>query len=232
MSDKSFAITFSGKLVEGASRERVMANVAALFKVEVAKVERLFSGKPVVIKKGLDKATAQKYQVALKKVGAIASVVDIAALQQAKQQKPAAASRPKEETPVAPEKRKSVGLTKSVVKAAPQSLDAFSDVEIDKPGVVLVEHQEPAPPQIDTSHLDMGEAGETLVELPQAPEPQIDTGDLSVDQSGEKLVETEEPPPLDVDVSTMTMDEPGVVLVEHEEPEEPEIDTSKLSLSE
>ena len=54
MSEKTFEVVFQGQLVEGAALEKVKANVAALFKVDVAKVERLFTGATVSIKKGVD----------------------------------------------------------------------------------------------------------------------------------------------------------------------------------
>ena len=79
MSGNTFAVVFSGKIAAGASADRVKANVAKLFKVEVAKVERLFTGARVAIKKGLDEATAKKYQMALAKAGAICDVVKVAA---------------------------------------------------------------------------------------------------------------------------------------------------------
>jgi hypothetical protein len=41
MSETRYDVVFSGKLVEGAAVDQVKANVARLFKVEVAKVERL-----------------------------------------------------------------------------------------------------------------------------------------------------------------------------------------------
>jgi len=71
MSGNTFEVVFDGKLVEGASVDQVKQNVATLFRVEVAKVERLFSGERVVIKKGIDEAAAKKYQLALLKAGAV-----------------------------------------------------------------------------------------------------------------------------------------------------------------
>ncbi len=174
MSQNSFAVVFNGKLVEGAEIDQVKRNVAALFKVDVAKVERLFSGATVAIKKGVDEQTATKYRAALHKAGAICRVVDTAA----------------KATPA---------------QEAPSKSSALEGAVLDAPGTVLVEHEEVAAPQIDTSG-------------------------MSMDAVGAELTEHEEVAPLQVDTSSMRMDEPGVTLVEHEETPEPEIDTSRLSL--
>lgn len=234
MSDAKYDVIFSGRLIEGAAEDQVKANVAMLFKTEVAKIERLFDGSPAVIKKGVDAQTAKKYLLAMKKAGAIceARVVGQAVEQPSAAETPAAkeaGTRRRSEAEIAAGEG---GQTKYVIKEAPKGLGALASADIDEPGVVLVEHREPPPPQVDTSGLSMDEPGAVLVEQEQAePELQVDTSGLSMDEPGVTLVEGEEVPELEVDTSELSMDEPGVIIVEHEEPEEPEIDTSKLSLS-
>ena len=232
MSQDTFEVVFSGKLVEGAAAEQVKANVAALFKVEVAKVERLFSGAQVAIKKGVDEATAKKYQLALHKAGAITQVVNRAAAPTPSAPRPAApaaaAVAPRVEDPV--DSAAASGLQKSVVKAPPPGLGELAGANIDAPGTTLVEHQEVAPPQIDTSALHMDQVGVELVEHQEVPPPQVDTSALSMGVPGEILAEEEPVEPLEVDLSEMTLDEPGATLVEHEEVAPPQIDTSKLKL--
>lgn len=242
MSDKTFEVVFNGKLVEGAAPEKVKANVAALFKVEVAKVERLFSGATVSIKKGVDEATAKKYQMALHRAGAITGVVNRAAAAAPKtaaaQAAPAKASTTAQaKKPAAPAARAparpsaaDVGLKKSVVKQAPAGAGELGAAGIDAPGTVLVEHQDLPEPQIDTSALSMDQAGVELIEHEAIPEPEFDLGGISMGEEGEALGEEAPFEPLDVDTSGMSMDEPGVTLAEHEEVPEPQIDTSKLSL--
>jgi len=235
MSQNTFEVVFSGKLVEGAAPEKVKANVAALFKVEVAKVERLFSGATVSIKKGVDEATAKKYQMALHKAGAITQVVnrDAAA---ASSPKPATAKSAATAKPAAPQGQKpaasatEVGLQKSVVKPAPAGVGELASAAVDAPGTVLVEHQDLPEPQIDTSALSMDQPGVELTEHQEVPEPEVDISGLSMGEEGEVLGQESPFEPLQVDVSGMSMDEPGVTLVEHEEAEKPEIDTSNLSL--
>ncbi len=67
----TYDLIFSGEIDDSVGEEKVRQNVAALFKASPAQVEKLFSGKTVVLKNGLDEATAKKYQAALKKAGAV-----------------------------------------------------------------------------------------------------------------------------------------------------------------
>ena len=241
MSQKTFEIVFSGKLIEGAAPEKVKANVAALFKVEVAKVERLFSGATVSIKKGIDEATAKKYQMALHRAGAITQVVNRAgaatpeATAAGTAPAKAAAATPQQAaaTPKSATTEKSaadMGLQKSVVKQAPSDVGELASAGIDAPGTVLVEHQDIPRPEIDTSSLQLDLPGAELIEHEEVIEPEFDLSGISLGEEGEALGEETPFEPLEVDVSTISMDKPGVTLKEHEEVPEPQIDTSKLSL--
>jgi len=91
-----YQVVFEGKLTGELPPDEVKRNLSALFKMKAEQVDALFSGKPVVIKKDIDQATALKYQAAFKKAGAICAVLSDAAEntgQRAKPQ-PAAASAP------------------------------------------------------------------------------------------------------------------------------------------
>lgn len=242
MSDKRYDVIFSGKLGEGAAVDQVKANVARLFKVEVAKVERLFSGSPVVLKKAVDGATAKKYMLAMKKAGAICEA-RLAKPAAAPAQTAAPAAQPRQKAASAPPAAAATGKssaeiaageggeTKYVIKAPPAGLGELAGANVDDPGTVLVEHRDIPPPQVDTSGLSMDAPGATLVEHEPVPEPQVDTSGLSMDEPGVTLVAQQEAPELEVDLSGLSMDEPGVTIVEHKEPEKPDIDTSKLSLT-
>lgn len=77
MSADTYEVAFSGEIAEGADLEKVKANVAQMFKADAAKLAHLFSGKRVVIKKGIDQQTAMKYQAALTKAGAVCEVANL-----------------------------------------------------------------------------------------------------------------------------------------------------------
>jgi hypothetical protein len=175
MSQKTFDVVFSGELLEGAPLEKVKANVAALFKVEVAKVERLFSGATVAIKTGLDEQTATKYQMVLKKAGAICQVVNRAAAPAVAKPVAAAPTAAKAAPDATGESSAALGLQKSVVKKPPQGVGEFDGANIDAAGTVLVEHQGVPEPQIDTSELSLDQVGAELTEHEEVAVPQVDT---------------------------------------------------------
>ena len=69
MSDNRFNIVFDGTLLPGVDITTAKLNLAALYKSEVAAVERLFSGQTVTLKQGLSQPEAQTYLQALTKTG-------------------------------------------------------------------------------------------------------------------------------------------------------------------
>lgn len=76
MAQENYDLVFRGELVRGAELAQAKRNIAQLFKVDNTKVESLFSGKAIVLKKGLDFATANKYRVAIKKAGCRVDVLE------------------------------------------------------------------------------------------------------------------------------------------------------------
>ena len=75
MEEILYSAIFRGKITEGQDIEKVKKNLAELFKVNSEKIERLFSGNPVTIKKNMDHTTAMKYKAAMEKAGALCSIV-------------------------------------------------------------------------------------------------------------------------------------------------------------
>ncbi len=68
--DNRYHVRLTGELMGGANADRVAANLARLFKMPHEKAALLVSGKPRVVKKDADEATARKFQVALRQAGA------------------------------------------------------------------------------------------------------------------------------------------------------------------
>ncbi|ARN74190.1 hypothetical protein [Oceanicoccus sagamiensis] len=71
---ESYSVVVTGKIAEGFELSQVKGNVGKLFKLDDAKVEKLFAGKPVAIRRGVEKGQALKLRAALAKAGAIAAV--------------------------------------------------------------------------------------------------------------------------------------------------------------
>ena len=71
----SHSIVFTGKIREGATPEETRRNLAEMFKIgDPAILERVFSGKPVILKKGLDESEAHKQEMILYMAGAVCEV--------------------------------------------------------------------------------------------------------------------------------------------------------------
>jgi len=73
--DERFDIIFEGHLKEGASLPEVKRKLAALFKLDEARIEQLFQRAPVTIKRNLTRAEAVKYDRAFEQTGAESRIV-------------------------------------------------------------------------------------------------------------------------------------------------------------
>ena len=71
---ENYNIVFEGNVADGYGVEEVKKNLAALYKVDVERIDRLFSKPVVVLKSKLDRDSAMKYQKAFLKAGAMCKV--------------------------------------------------------------------------------------------------------------------------------------------------------------
>jgi hypothetical protein len=77
MADQQYQVVFRGEIAPDARIEEVKANLAKLFKTDDARIERLFSGKAIVLKKGLRQEDGERYRILLNKAGALCEVVPL-----------------------------------------------------------------------------------------------------------------------------------------------------------
>lgn len=71
-----FEVVFSGEIYAAVDPVKVRSDMARIFKQPPEKVHQLFDGRTWVLKDGLDRATAERYQVELAKIGVISEVRD------------------------------------------------------------------------------------------------------------------------------------------------------------
>ncbi|SDT87735.1 Uncharacterized membrane protein YhaH, DUF805 family [Pseudomonas pohangensis] len=71
MTEPLFKVVFSGELLPGFALDTVRENLAKLFKSDLGKIDHLFTGKAVVLKRDLKAADADKYLAALHNAGAL-----------------------------------------------------------------------------------------------------------------------------------------------------------------
>ena len=77
MSDQ-YRLVFAGEVLEGQHPAVVKKRLATILKLTDERMDLLFAGKPVVIKKIVDKQAAARYQAAFKKAGARLRVLPLA----------------------------------------------------------------------------------------------------------------------------------------------------------
>ncbi len=241
----TYAIVFSGEIVDGFETISVKAHLAKMLKASPEKMKVLFSGKPIVLKRTADKAEAAKYGGALKKVGANVKVKIIKGEAPAAAT-PQAAPSPAESAPAAPT---AVSPDTSNLSLAPNEgnlvdpapptaapdldLSAISLAEND--GTPLVEPTPDVAVEIDVSAMSVAENDGTPLVEPSAPVEKVDAPDFGLDAPG-AVLETlkEEIEELNPDTSGMSLAFPGSDLLDPEEkdqgppPKAP--DTSKLSV--
>jgi hypothetical protein len=70
MDNKKYNVVITGKVIDGYDLESVKRNVAEKFKIPDKNIDRMFSGRPFVVKKNVDWNTARKYHGILKSAGA------------------------------------------------------------------------------------------------------------------------------------------------------------------
>jgi|GEM_PF-4471614 len=75
MKNQPCNVVFDGTIEPGRDVDEVKKGLASLFKKDVSEISHFFSGDPVVMKKNIDPATAAKYQAALRRAGAICTIV-------------------------------------------------------------------------------------------------------------------------------------------------------------
>ncbi|MGB5465328.1 MAG: hypothetical protein WBM84_04520 [Sedimenticolaceae bacterium] len=136
---QSFDIYFLGQTLPEADASAVRRGVAKLFKVEDDAVERLFSGKPVRVKKGQDAEAASRYRAAFREIGALVQIV------------PAGSPAPQAVTPATIESGDPAAHDPAT---SPPEPGASGDFGLAEPGVILDETSPPPPADIDTGDLE------------------------------------------------------------------------------
>lgn len=122
-----YEVAFSGELMPGFEDARVRANMAKLFSADAKRIAALFSGRRIVIKSGLDKAAAQKYQLVLARAGAKVQIAVVGAAQPAAA--PAAAAAPAPAP--APKAKPAAAAQPAVERPAMPATDNLPELKVD-----------------------------------------------------------------------------------------------------
>jgi hypothetical protein len=251
MATISYEVSFSGILAEGSDPAQVRRNLAELFKTDLQRIERLFCGKSIVIKSNLDQTSALKYQVAMRRAGAVCTIEERGS-ESAQSTSPSIqptdgqgsdiqeSQAPVDKTPVESNEIRNEISSASLAPAGSVLIEHedvrapeidVSAISLAPQGSDLVEHTRIEPPAIDISSMTLAPQAGDLVEHKEVEAPSIDTGALDLAPAGGDLVELAKVDPFEVDTSSMSIAETGARLVEQDDqPAPPPPDTGHLSV--
>lgn len=203
MSDVRYNLVFSGDIVPGADIEAVKQNLARLFKVDAPRVDAMFSGKDVVLKKDADQATAMKFRAVLKQAGAQCRMVEVGTVQG--HAVPTAAPA-QTSTPSAPADESAAAIeapappTQTSAASSSGDMDMVGTIrtggtgfsgefDVAPAGTDMAEHQEGPPPIVpDVSAMSMAPVGSDMGQLKKDEDTRVpDISHLSVAPAGTTL---------------------------------------------
>ena len=184
MSEQHFEVVFRGDVEPGKSVMDVKEGLAKLFKADPARIEQMFSGKPVVIKGNLDEETALHYQSSLQKVGAVVEIRSNQPAGSAAQNSNIQGDDPQDDN--LEDKGSSQGDTPDSQESDPlEDFDFDFDVAPVGADVLPDGHKkEFVPADVDTSHLTVSETGSDVLEKKDQrsyEDRDVDTSHLSVE---------------------------------------------------
>jgi hypothetical protein len=157
-----------------------------MFKVEGPRLDRLFSGQPVAIKKDIDMDQAGKYRVAFRNAGALVEIRPADSTPSLNSQ-PTDSGSPPQTLTVSP--AKGFDLSDCTVAAPPREIPDISGMRLDRPGTILDETEPPIPLAIDTEALQLDKPGVTLDQTDPPPAAEIDTDSLTLNPPNQGSLE-------------------------------------------
>jgi hypothetical protein len=142
---ESFRLVFRGEVLAGQHKAVVKQRLGAVLKLDGPRLEALFTGKPVTVRKFADGETAARFEIAFKRAGARLRIVPIDAAPEAKAAPASAAAGFDLAAPGA--------RLQEPVDAAPAAVDT-SHLTIAEVGADMAPRKAPAEPVIDLDEID------------------------------------------------------------------------------
>jgi hypothetical protein len=160
MADERFDLSYKGLIAPGADSDRARERLSAIFKLTAKGAERLFTGKPVIVKRNVDATTAAQFEKVFAHAGAVLTVTPVEGTGL-----PEAAVEPDSTEPPKPQ-----GIDTSHLSLAP----APDPVYLEEPSTFVF-------PDLDLSHLSLVPGDDWTLEdcePPSTPIPELDTSYL------------------------------------------------------
>jgi hypothetical protein len=216
MSDDIYDVYFSGAIIKDNDPAEVKRKIGAVFKLQGEKLDRLFSGKPIPIKKGVDMDRAIKFRVTFRDAGGLVDIVPAG--------NPPPAPKPAQPPRPAPQARVPAADAQQVsseLTLAEGPMEPAADSSADIPPIAV--------PDYDLSSTQGFDLSDCTPPVEPAEIPDISS--LDMEKPGSTLNESPEPEPLAIDTSALALDKPGVTLIEASPSVPPDIDTADLSMT-
>lgn len=216
MNEPTFQIVFRGKILGGFDRDQVRANLSRLFKIDASRVDALLDAPKTVLKTGLGKDAASRYQEALRQAGIMVAVIGESSAPLAADEAP---------------KPSSMATTREIVPvpqppaAPPAEAIAPSGMTLAEPGVQLLPPQIRKRAEIDTSALTLAQPGAVLVEKRAVAPPEFDFSGISIASGTDPIDTRPKPVAAAIDTSALSLTEQA------QEVEKPLTELQKLLLS-
>ncbi len=201
MSDPTCQIVFRGKLLSGFDRAQVTANLIQLFKSDATRISALLDAPKTILKSGLSREAAARYQDALRLAGIMVAVVSDA---------PAAANPPMvaQQIPVNTVAAQQPLADQSTDSVPPTtSTSGISGLTLAAVGARIIEAKTALPPVVDISRLSLAAAGTTLVERQTVAAPSFEFEGFSIATDDKPIDSKEKSAPLNVDISALSLAE-------------------------
>jgi LysM repeat protein len=209
MSEVTYAVVFSGGILEGFALISVKAHMAKMLKVDATKMASLFSGKPVVIKRTGDKAEALRIGGALKKAGADISVKVI----KAPVTTPAASTSTSTTASTTASTKAQDTSQQAPVTGTPKARPNPSFDLAPNVGNLFEAPPAPAPVNVDISALALADNDNSPLQVPKVvPKLEVDLSALHVSENDGSPLAAPAPLVEKVQAPDFTLDAPGAVL--------------------
>lgn len=232
MNKERFDLIFCGALVPGFELAQVKKNLQSLFRIDESKVEVLFSGKTIPLKKGLDSDTANKYRAALVKAGADVSIAHADSDMSSADRQPQTARG----TEPAAAQEEDVARSGEAVPSSSRGAERFTTALGAQPVAA------PAPPNdFDAPAFDIAELGADMLRADERlniAAVEVDISNLSVTPQEGNLVDASEVArltPVDVTIPDYQVASVGADILKPDERRNVEslnIDVSNIQLAE
>ncbi len=214
-----YRLVFRGEVLDGQHAAVVKKKLGLALKLEGPRLDELFKGRPVVIKRDTDTATAARYQAAFKAAGARLRVLPVAGRTPAPAP-PVEASSAASRDAAGVDTQSSEPDADAAFSLRPRGADMLDPSERPKPRVV----------QVDVSHLSLAAPGVRLGADTQSPAPVApDTSHFTLAEPGADLGGAERIETLEVTLDPdWEVAQPGARLGGESKPVSPAVDLSRI----